>query len=177
MRYFGMKLYSIQFPALVRKSRRGTAVRARRYFKAFGQYIYVIGMAHPTRAFLVHTAEERIVAIADISSAVFSDRSGLDRAAQSVRHQLRAVAYAENRHACIIYRIVNLRCVGRVYAVGTACKNHSDRRRHLYLFSRPRIRNKLAIYIMLSYFSGYQLIVLTAEIHYYYRLMRHNYLL
>lgn len=96
--------------------------------------------------------------------SIFTDRSRLYPAAQSVRHQLRTIADPQNRDACLkdLLLIVGRRLI--IDAVRPAREDDPFGLHLLYLLKAQRVWMHFTIYIAFSDPARDQLIVLPAEV-------------
>gem|GEM_PF-5377089 len=100
----------------------------------------------------------------DFRPSVFPLVRRLDATAQFVRHQLHAVANAENRHAELEHARVGFRRARIVDARRTTGKDDAFRRPLAKLVRRHMVRQKLAVDAEIAYAARDQLVVLSAEI-------------
>ena len=128
----------------------------------------IVRMAHPGDGLFRHILnalkQQAGFVVAGFGLAVFRGDAGGNLSAQGVRHQLTAVADAQNGNA----QLKNLRAdPGRsviVYAVGTAGEDDAHRVQRPQLLNGCLIAFDFAVYAAFTDSAGNQLVVLTAEI-------------
>ena len=156
MVHFRMELHAVEPTLLIGDGHVGAGVRVRHELEPIGHLSHVIAVAHPGDA-LGRQALEQLAGslIKRLGLAVLSGAVRLgsgDFAAQSVRHELTAVADAQDGHA-------QLEDGGVV--VGCFCVVDA------------RIGLDFTIYIALTDAAGDQLVILSAEIQYNDQFMLH----
>jgi len=104
-----MKLHAVEAARIVGHGGHRAIRCVRNGHKALRRARHLIGMAHPAGALGPETCQQAAVysVHGHIGTPVFAARAALHRRAQQVRHQLHAVADAQNRHAQLKYALVH----------------------------------------------------------------------
>ena len=128
----------------------------------------IIAVAHPRDALLRQSGEQAAgrVVVRD-RLAVFARRAllrGADAPTELMRHELTAVADAEDRYAQREQRRVDLRRAGGVNAVRPAGKDDAGRPERADRVERHGIGMQLAVHTALAHAARDELIVLSAEV-------------
>ena len=148
-----------------------------RHFEAGRHRFDIVGVTHPHNRIARPATARRLRAAnakagkqtaaiinRNLGSAVFTDRSRRNLAAQLVSKKLRAVADAKHRNAELKNLRIALRGILAVHTVRTARQNNPGRSQCLQLIHRNRVRMNLAIYITFTDTAGNQLVILAAEV-------------
>ena len=145
--------------------------------EALRNLVYIVAVTHPRNALRRNILKKNIIGVViGHGLAVFAD-SVVSRgdyvAAERIRHELTAVAYAENRNTQLknLWSVVRRALV--IYAVGSACEDDALGVERLDFFKLHRVGQDFAVHIALANPSGDKLIVLTAEIEDNYRFLVH----
>ena len=177
MVHFRMELHAVEPTLLIGDGHVGAGVRVRHELEPIGHLSHVIAVAHPGDALGRQTLEQlagsliKRLGLAVLSGAV---RLGSgDFAAQSVRHELTAVADAQDGHAQLEDGGVVVGCFCVVDAVGAAGEDEADGVHGFQFFQGGRIGLDFTIYIALTDTAGDQLVILSAEIQYNDQFMLH----
>ena len=109
VRHFGMKLHAVEAVRIVGHGGHRAVRCVRNGHKALRRARHLIGMAHPAGALGPEPCQQAAVypVHGHIGAPVFAARAALHWRAQQVRHQLHAVADAQNRHAQLKYALVH----------------------------------------------------------------------
>ena len=129
---------------------------------------HVVAVAHPGHADFPDPAEERAGRVKEGRRLAVFARGvvlrGRDAPAEHLRHQLAAVADAEDRHAQSKQAGIDLRRVRQIHAVRPAGENDADGIKAPDLLKRHIVGMQLAIDLLLTHAAGDQLVVLPAEV-------------
>ena len=134
-------------------------------FKTFRHRCYIVNMAHPYSFVFTKTFEQWRLCIHFYRSFTkFTSISRFNFTAQSVSHELHAVAKAEHRRAQFEYFCFNTRRFFFVYAVRTACENYTHWVQFFDFSNRFIIRIHFTVNVVFTNATCNQLIILTAKI-------------
>ena len=126
-----MELRGVELARLVGDHRDRRVGRRGYHLEALGRRSDAIAVAHPHRIFLADlpdaVEQRRRVGDFDFGAAEFAMVSGLDLAAELLRHRLLAVANAENGHARVIDRLRREWCVAIEHRGRTAGQDDAFR--------------------------------------------------
>ena len=175
--HFRMKLYCIQLPFRILHSSYRTVLCMCRNGKALRCFRDVVGVAHPRnclfRQFLAAEQSTGLV-ISGFCLAVFRGGAGRHLTAESIRHQLTAVADAQDRDTHFKNFFGDMRRFFIVNAVRTAGEDNTHRFPCCNFLQRCGIANHFAVNAAFPHASGNKLIVLTAEVQYQNQLIFHR---
>lgn len=162
----GMELHGIELSRRVFHRRHRAVRRLCRDAEPRGRFGDIVGVAHPGDALLRHIGEEqgRLVRDRDLRPAVLADGRRLDLAAELVRHELRAVAYAEDGYAERKDLLAVRRGIRLVDALRAAREDDRLGRERADLLQGKRMRMHLAVNAAFAHAARDQLVVLTAEV-------------
>ena len=130
--------------------------------------LHIVPVAHPGDARLRNTVKKRAVDGKD--SFRFSvlpcgvRLRGYDRAAQTLRHELTAIADTQDRHTQSKYALVHVRRARRVYAARPTGEDDTDGIKLPDLIEGHRTRMHFAVDTTLPDAPGDQLVILSTEI-------------
>ena len=163
-----MELYSIEASCTVFHSRYRAVIRMSGDDKAFRRAADIVGMTHPAGVDIVSRCQDPALVIdRDLCAAVLARRCGINAPAETVCHELRAVADPEDRDAKREYAVIYRRRAFSVSALRPSRKYYSVRSKLLY--------GRCVHFIKIMYFridsafsdaAGNQLVVLSAEVYY-----------
>ena len=173
-----MELYAVKAAHLVADCHVGTAVAVRGEREVIRDSRHVIAMAHPGNALFGQRPEKPAVRIEEgecpsvlpCGIILGSD----DFAAQSLRHQLAAVAYAENWDAERKHLRVDMGRVRVVYTARTSGKDDADGIECTDLLYGDRAGTQLTVYSVFPDAPCDELVVLASEVDDENRLMFHG---
>ncbi len=133
-----------------------------------GDEFHLVAVAHPDFGFARHAGEEIVGFFRgsdfQLRAAKFADGMALDAAAESLAHQLHAVADAEDRDAEVEDRGIALRCAVGIHARRAAGKNEAFRGEFAYAVGRDVVPHDFAVHVLLANAAGDELGVLRTEI-------------
>ena len=166
MQHFRMELHGVEIFRCIFHGRYGTYRRAGCHLKICWGSSDVIRMTHPANGLGVHTGKQfgRSVLDGNFRLAVFTGRSRIHLAAQFMRHQLGAVANAQNRNPQLKEFFTAGSRIFLIHAVGAAGENNALGCHFPDSVQRHGMRVNLTINVIFTHATGNQLIVLTAEI-------------
>lgn len=164
----GMELHGIELSCRIFHRRDGAVRCLCRHAKAFGRFGDVVGVTHPTDAFLRYISEDhgRPVRNLKLRPAVLADRRRFNLAAEFVCHELRTVAYTEDGDTEGENFLAVRRGILLVDALRAARKDDRLGRERTKLLQRERMRMHLAVDAALAHAARDQLVVLTAKVQY-----------
>ena len=163
-----VELYAVEAPAFVGNGGIGAGVGVGDQRKAIRHLRHIVAVAHPGNG-LLRDALEQLAAGIVIGDGLAVLPGGIllgsrDLTAQRVRHQLAAVANAQDGNAQPEHRRVNVGRFLQIHAVGAAGENDAHGRKGANLVQGRGIRLDLAVDVLLPHPSGDQLIVLSAKV-------------
>ena len=163
-----MELHAVELLLLVRHGGNGTMRGGGGDGEALGYLADVVAVAHPRNAVRGKvTEEDAVIAVVGFCFAVFAHSvalGGNDVAAEGIRHQLTAVANAENGNPQFKHLGRIMRRGGIVNAVGTSRKNNTL---GIDFFDARDIRSAgqyFAVHLAFADAAGNQLVILTAKV-------------
>ena len=163
-----VELNTVEAPALIGNGGIGAGVGMGDQRKALRNLRHVIAVAHPRNG-LLRDALEQLAAGIVIGDGLAVLPGGIllrgsDLTAQRMRHQLAAVANAENGNPQPEHFRVNVGRFLQIHAVGAAGENDAHGRKGADLVQGCGVGLDLAVDILLPHPPGDQLIVLSAKV-------------
>ncbi len=134
------------------------------HLESFGCNGHAVTVAHPHRLRRGQTVVQHTTGHRQVSAAVLTGSGVRDRASESIRHGLEAVADAEHRDVQVEQLRVEFRSAGLVHARGAAGQDHRKGFLGCDLIDARGVRNNLRIDVGLAHASCDQLCVLGSEV-------------
>ena len=168
MIHLRVELNAVEAPAFVGNGGIGAGVGVGDQRKTIRHPRHIVAVAHPGNGLFRNTLEQLAAGIV-IGDGLAVLPGGVllgsrDLTAQRVRHQLAAVANAQDGNAQPEHRRVNVGRFLQIHAVGAAGENDAHGRKGANLVQSRGIGLDLAVDVLLPYPPGDQLIVLSAKV-------------
>ena len=162
-----MELDAVEFLFLILHGSNGAFFRGGNDGKAFRGLFRIVLMAHPAHIVLFQTGEETGFIVQHYSGLAVFPAAGMGHhTAQSLGHELVAVADAQDRDAHFENPFIHAGGIFRIDTVGTAGQDDGLGILGFDLVQGVIVRNDFAVHTAFTNSSGNQLAVLCAEVNY-----------